>query len=338
MRSKTLKGFYYIFEKTRQGEIDGQQVTGAELTGLFSFMKNSYSLSDRYIGDDEQRLMAFHGDKFTSDDADFVVPEETDNFLYGLFMKKRDAALPLSATQSEDNLDIRRIAIGESSFIFEVTYFMLDKKNGIILFLNNKHVGTIDNFKYYLQNFLAADAESQKYPFKIGENYANYLNSAPISEEDVLSHLQRFSKIKVLNYKLAGQEGKSLRVPGFSSSDAALESAAAGNDITDMDSLGGFSITVTITPNKNKSLNPVAIRNLHKNLRDKLNSTKHRKNFKVEGVDGEGHPDVLNFLADDIMMQSSVSFEGKYVSNALVFKEMENDFIAQRIKLCERIK
>ena len=85
IKNKTIKGFYSVWEKTVPGEMNGQKLTGSELSGLFAYIR-SVPISDRYSGDEEQRLIAFHGDNLTGD-SDFVVPADTDDFIYGLFMK-----------------------------------------------------------------------------------------------------------------------------------------------------------------------------------------------------------------------------------------------------------
>lgn len=334
MRPKTIKGYYSVWEKTQAGAIDGQILTGAEMAGLFKFMK-TVPISDRYIGDEDQRLIALHGDAFTGD-ADFIVPPETDDFIYGLFMKKRDSVLPMRATQTEDNLEIRRIEIGDKSFIFEISYFMVDKRNGIVLLINNRNAGSLENFRYYLQGFLAADSDSRKYKLMIGDRIASRLNCAYIPEEDVLSRLAQFSRIGCLHYKLGGEEGRSLRVPGFTSSDDALKAAAEGKTIDDMESLGGFTINVTITPNRGGSLKGSGIKKLFANLSESLCTTKYRKAFNVDGLDKEGRPDALDFVANNIMINTSILYEGKYVSNQAVFEAMEADFLSRRGELADK--
>lgn len=336
IKNKSIKGFYSVWEKTVPGEMNGQKLTGSELAGLFAYIR-SVPISDRYSGDEEQRLIAFHGDNLTGD-SDFVVPADTDDFIYGLFMKKRDMALPRQGTQTDDSLVVRKIEIGDKSFMFEVSYFMVDKVNGIVLLLNNRNVGFLNQFRYYLNGFLAGGEDSKKYRLMIGNRFANRLNAAYIPAEDVFGHLARFARVSQLIYKLGGREGQSMQVPGYSSSDEAMIMAAKGNSIDDMESLGGFSIEVKIRSKRNGSLDASGIRRLFNNLSSRFQSTSEKKQFKIEGRDKNGQTDALDFISDDIMLSTSVSYEGRYVANVTVFEAMRDDFLKQRPLLVERTK
>lgn len=333
MSTKTLKGYYYVLYKTAPGDMTEKRVNAQELSALFDFI-GSKKLKERYIGETDARLIAFSGDKLNN----VTIPKDDENYRYGIYLKKREAMFPYEGRDNEDDnsIDVIEITIGESSYMFEMTYFMLDKKNGILLYLDNKNVGKINSFTSYLQNYLTVDEDHPKFNLEMEDKLANRITSAPISTPDIQEHLNDFSRVSSLVFKLAGQPGQSFFLGKYSSSDHALESLS-GEIITDTESLAGYSIEIRVVPNRKKSLLKETIIQLFNALSGSMPKDSNSK-FRIEGKSGINEEfDVLDFLEDKYMMHSTIDYEGRYVPMDRVFNQMTGNFNKRRKELVQRV-
>ena len=328
-RTKSIKGLYYVFNKTIPGEMTGERVKPQELCALFDFIKKK-KLIERYIGEPESMLIAFNGDKLNG----IKIPADDEIFKYGVFLKKREAQFPYEGKDNEDgdSIEVTQIELNEESYMFEMTYFMLDKRSGILLYLDSKNVGKINSFVNYLQGYLSTP-DLKKYDLLIGNKLADKITEAPIPTPDIQKRLENFRRISAFTFKLGGIASQSLYVGRYTSSDKMISNAAK-EVVADTEMLEGFSLEFRIVPKKRKSLAKEKIMTIFKRFENDLRQDESKAKFRIEGKSGIREDfDILDFLEDDFMINSELNYTGRYAPIDEIFNIMEGNFKGRRKEL-----
>jgi len=80
---------------------------------------------------------------FSQDKCGLSIPEK-EFFVTGLFIKRRNAGYPYEEDGTGNLAELK--LINEQNEIAEVTYFVIDKRNGVLSWVNNKFCGSSHSF------------------------------------------------------------------------------------------------------------------------------------------------------------------------------------------------
>lgn len=310
---KTIKG--YLLRPAVCGEVgEARKMTGKEFFGLLDFIK-ALPVSQRHFGKDSPLLAIFSEDK--TGDESLYVPSDKEGIRHGLFLKQRDSMLPYAGHDTDDGIDAKRIDIGTQSYMFENTYFVADSATGLILFVNRREVSNINGFASYLSSFLSpSPGDNTFFALDVGKKQAHHIELEPVMESDIYQHLERMCRKSKLTIRFGVEKGGNASI-GYASSDEGIAELLSSNSIR------GCNVSVTITPEKGKSLEGQGIRKIVRKLIDMAGRSKEKCGCLVEGKDMNGLPDKVDFFEDRVFRIAKIACEGKYLATNEVFPVLD---------------
>ena len=159
-----------------------------------------------------------------------------------MLLAKRDVNLPMTGIDNGETLNLRPIDLGGGN-LMEVTYFMVHKATGILLFLNNRAAGTHVSLAQNLSSFLG-NATKPGFIVMSGNAYTEYIFLANILNMNRLERVEDLLAVKSMEFRFVGDPMQIRNLaPGQTNQDIF-------NIMDIADYFDAFNIAITLKPTR----------------------------------------------------------------------------------------
>jgi hypothetical protein len=312
-KSKIIKG--YFFKAQKQSQSLYELMSPNELLGLLDHIGNLNLQDKKYVTDSEERTIILPQDKNRV--AGIEIPNYP-GYVSGMLLAKRDVNLPMTGIDNGETLNLRPIDLGGGN-LMEVTYFMVHKKTGILLFLNNRAAGTHVSLAQNLSSFLG---NTTKQGFKVmsGNAYTDYIFLAHILNMNSLERVEDLLAVKSMEFRFVGdpmQIRKNL-APGQTNQDIS-------NIMGIADYFDAFNIAITLKPIRGKQLSRNRIPGFF-NWVEPIMRMNDKSRFTVSGKGQGSGLEMIDLLNDRFLFTTTIRYEGEFVPAVDVFNAMQVNF------------
>ena len=311
---KIIKGHYYQLLKSNSKE--EKALSGNEVTDLFSALREIPVNSRKQWIDAANRLLVFHGDPI-----DLEIPE-FELFICGALIKFREDVNPMIATDKGNMIHVDELKIDPSQNLIEITLFMIHKKTGLMLLINNRNAGTNNTMGAVLESLICQHESLRTIAERTN---MDMLQVVALIEKKSMEKLARTAEIKSMTYtfKVIPDDGE---LPGFSDDPEDNIIASIGQSLHD---LNVPTVSVTYSTGHSKS---IFNRNAtEKQIRKILRSNKgfYASKCKVIGGDINGRYTEIDFLMDQFLFSDKFQIEpgNKWPPFHKIYESMGKDFI-----------
>ena len=309
-KSKTIKG--YFLRPVKQSESPDANATSEEILGLLDYI-GSLSLSERNYETEERTIILQHD---TERVAGIAIPKY-EGYVSGLMLRKRDVSLPMTGIEDGEILDLKPIDLGGGT-LMEVTYFMVHRPTGILLFLVNRSAGSFIDLAQKLSGYLGSP-NNPGYRMRSGSSFTRYLYLANILNSNSLQRVEDLFAVKSLDFRFVGDPIELRRfLPNTTNRNI--------NSIMDInDYFEGFNISVVIKPKRGEKLQKHKIAPFFQNVERVLRLNEKSK-FIVSGSKPRSRTETIDLLNDKFLFTTTIKYEGEYIPALEVFNAMQLNF------------
>ncbi|MBK5261872.1 MAG: hypothetical protein JJE17_04760 [Peptostreptococcaceae bacterium] len=320
-KSKNIKGYFFKVQKLSQGT--EELASGSDLLELLEYIGTLSLLERRHEMENEERTIILPCD---SNRVEGVVIPEYEGFLSGMLLRKRDVNLPMTGIEDGDTLNLKPVDLGGGS-LMEVTYFMVHKSTGILLFLVNRAAGSYVNLAHNLSSFLE-NSRQNGFKMRTGNSFAEYLYLANILNMDRLERVEELFAVKSLDFRLVGDPTEIRELlPG-----------STGDKINDLlgiaDYFDAFNISVVLKPKRGGKLSKNKIRPWFTKAKPILDMNDKSK-FVVSGTGAGRGTETIDLLNDRFLFTTTIKYEGEFVPAIEVFNAMQLNFTERLTAMIE---
>lgn len=256
---------------------------------------------------------------FDSDSSKTIpqIKNKMEGCIHGLYFKRRNKNYPY---ENDGTTNLFEISLSDNeNELAEITYFILDIKHKILLFVSNRYAGSINDFEDYINKkfkeactrFKISDfKENNKavkiiFPFILNENSeADFNGMTNLSSMDIkiggnLSQLEPY----ITNEKNSGAE-------------------AVKSIINFCQEANSQTITISIGVGRTKEeINKKIIKTLYQSLKKFLKHNPKQNSFKVKGcIDTETR--FLDLVKDEYFHKTTFTYAHRYLPLDIVFENL----------------
>lgn len=315
-KTKNIKGYFFKVQKLSQGV--EELASGNDLLELLNYIGNLSLFERRHEMNNEERTIILPCDR---DKVEGVEIPDYEGFLSGMLLRKRDVNLPMTGIEDGDTLNLKPVDLGGGS-LMEVTYFMVHKSTGILLFLVNRAAGSFVNLANNLSSFLDSSRQNG-FKMRSGNSFAEHLFLANILNMDRLKRVEELFSVKALDFRFVGDPTE-IREQ--------LTAGSTGDKINDLlgiaDYFDAFNISVVLKPKRGGKLTKNKIRPWFTRAKPILEMNDKSK-FVVSGTSAGKGTETIDLLNDRFLFTTTIKYEGEYVPAIEVFNAMQLNFTAR---------
>lgn len=312
--SKRVKGYYFRLrtampKKEDETKKEFRFLDSDDVMGIISRIRNTPLLS-RFRKD---YIMSFKGDAISGEGVDIPV---YDGYECAFFMRKRDAALPKTATVVDDGIMLKELKMGSESYIMETTFLLVNTELAVLLFIVN---GNVSNGNSSVTNYLNCF---------LGTEETRYLEAVPVANIDALSRLNKLNRIQAIDCCVVAPFFRLDDARNISGTSEMFETLAeAGED----DNVR--TIKVVYSAKRNKTVPFAVAKKLYRFLTQRADHKEGTSLFRVRGC-GENGPEMIDFINNDFLFTMFSDNSARNLDPSEVFGYMYNHFI-QNLKYIE---
>jgi hypothetical protein len=311
-KTKNIKG--YFFRPLKQSEMPDELASPDEILGLLDHIGNLSLSERRFEANSEERTILLPHDRLRVAGVD--IPDYQ-GYLSGMLLRKRDISLPMTGIEDGDTLDLKPVDLGGGT-LMEVTYFMVHKATGILLFLVNRSAGSYIDLAQNLTSFLGNGSRGG-FRMRVGNTFANYLYLASIPNINTLQRVDDLLAVKSLDFRFVGDPTEIRRlIPG----DTGTKISEALNIA---DYFEAFNISIVLKPNRGEKLSKHKIRPFFMKSESILR-TNEKSRFSVSGTGSGRSLETIDLLNDRFLFTTTIKYEGEFVPAIEVFNAMQVNF------------
>ncbi len=311
-KTKSIKG--YFFKSIKQSEAPDTLAKPEEFIGLLNHI-GSLNLSDRkHESNSEERTIILPHDR---DRVAGVEIPDYPGYMSGMLLRKRDVSLPMTGIEDGETLDLKPVDLG-GGVLMEVTYFMVHKDSGILLFLVNRSAGSHVDLAQNLSSFLGSDTRPG-FKMRSENSFTNYLYLANLMNLNGLERVSDLFTVKGLDFRFVGdpQEIRNL-FPGSTNENI--------SDILNIaDYFEAFSVSMALKPERGKNLTKHKIPPFFRKLESFLRMNDKSK-FTVSGMREGKRMETIDLLNDRFLFTTTIKYDGEFVPAVEVFNAMQVNF------------
>lgn len=337
-RRKKDLSIYFLHLIKEKGTADTENykwasITKDELLKIINDIKSlpfdSSEPANRYSDEEDPKCIIFSDDDIIKNNPHFFIPK-IENFVTGAFFKKRNTDFPY---QADDDNTIQRLNLPDGSVIIETTYFIIEPRHRILIWLGNKTTSGYKGFVEYLTRkyYSVCKHENREKPTQKNKNkmmtdYSPLIvetKPARIGANLIINpdNYQEFKdsmfNISEFELKIAGSMVEMDKLYGANSDiESALKRAISiGND------LGCGSIYVKVQSEKEKSLEKGKILKVVESLK----SIKEKQKIIVRGeIDDEKR--YIDLIEDHFTYKTTINIEDRYIDQRKIFDAMKKGY------------
>ncbi|GAB4327379.1 MAG: hypothetical protein Kow0037_00880 [Calditrichia bacterium] len=327
MKSKTLTTYLIKLVKVDKNQKTRSDLSTDELTNIFEGIKKLPPKIDhepsRYdkLGSDEGRCLIFKEDKSSLQFKSY------NGFICGVFAHRRNN-FPY---QDDGEGNIQKLQLdSEKNVVAEITYFLINKKNSVMVWVTNKFASSLGVFCQYLNNRIKEVVrQNWMQPLMINEKPAHVDYYFIIRKNSLSEFHDHMWNISSLVLKIKGKPHELENLIGHG--------ADTGKELVGLAEIcknsGTYNLELKLTTgNKKNKLRKDFINNLFNKLKPVLKENEDK--IEVKGfIDDQTR--TIDLLSDKFLQKTQIQYEGKYPDSAKIFERLYNIYLSAEAELEE---
>jgi len=334
MSNKSIKIYFLKIIKSHSLTLKREAVSPAELDKLFLNIQQLpltlTNIPTRYAnpGTGTENCIIFSQDK-----CGLNIPEK-EYFISGLFIKRRNAGYPYEEDGTGNLAELKLIK--EQNEIAEVTYFIIDKRNGVLSWVNNKFCGSSNTFITYLNSkFEEITSGNVAVEPLLVDNEAAQLEAFFIANPDSYDEfVKNMKRIRQLEFKIAMNANDSENYYLDSHKGNTNEIMIGLLEAMQQSNCHSLRLELSMGHSKKRDISKDFVKRIFAWLcQDDKNLAEE---FIVRGsIDEQSR--TLDLISDKFLYQASLNYRDKYVPSLQVFEQLFSAYFQYRPSIEEYI-